>query len=295
MNEFIEVEQDCLHRFIFEQTNIRGELVHLDETCQSIFENQDYPLPVQLLLGELLAAAALLSATIKISGSLHLQLQGDGPVSLLLVQAGADRALRGVAKWEGVNSDDGFNTLIKNARLSITIDPGEGGERYQGLVEVVGDSLAAALENYFQQSEQLKTRLWLAADEASAGGLLLQQLPGETDDLDAWSREAALSETVTNDELLTLPAMTLLHRLFHEENVRVFKAEAFRFYCACSRERIESVLRGLGAGEVHSIIKEQGAIDVQCEFCGKQYVFDTVDAQSLFVDISQSGSASTKH
>jgi molecular chaperone Hsp33 len=287
---------DCLHRFVFERTNVRGELVHLDASWQAVLERQSYPRQVATLLGQAFAATALLSATIKMSGSLHFQLQGDGPVSLLLVQVGADRTLRGLAHW---NADDelpeAFPRLVGTARLSLTIDPGEGGERYQGVVAVEGASLADALENYFATSEQLATRMWLAANETRASGMLLQQLPRASDDADAWNRDVHLGDTVTEDELLELDARDLLFRLYHEEDVRLFDPEPFSFRCSCSRTRIETVLRGLGYDEVQSILAEQGRVRVNCEFCGQRYEFDAVDAESLFAAADQPEIPTTRH
>ncbi|MEE9492566.1 MAG: Hsp33 family molecular chaperone HslO [Gammaproteobacteria bacterium] len=289
-------EKDSLLRFVFEQTNVRGEWVHLDDACFAVFENQSYPLPVRCLLGELLAAASLLAATIKYSGFLHLQIQGDGPVSLLLVQVAADKSVRGLAKWQdGMVEAVDYATLLGAAKLVITIDSGEGKERYQGIVEIEGNSISASLDAYFRQSEQLTTRLWLTCDGKSAAGLLLQQLPGETCDNDAWRRETFLTETVTNQELLDLPATQLLYRLFNEEDVRLFKAQTVIFFCPCSRDRIRAVLQGLGAAEVKSIMEEQETIDVQCEFCGRQYSFDAVDSQLLFFENTVVDLSKTRH
>jgi molecular chaperone Hsp33 len=288
-------DKDCLFRFVFEHTNVRGEVVHLDAAWQAILERHKYPEPVRNLLGQMMAAAALLSATIKINGSLHLQLQGDGPVSMLLVQAGSDRSLRGLAHWREGDLANDFQALVGDARLSLTIDPGEGGEQYQGIVAVEDDSLPAALESYFRQSEQLATRLWLAVDETRVSGMLLQQLPGESEDADAWNREVQLADTITKDELLTLPVQDLLHRLYHEEDVRLFEAEPVSFRCSCSKERIETVLRGLGYQEIQDILKEQGAVSVNCEFCNQHYSFDAVDVEKLFAASNQPDVPSTRH
>ncbi len=289
-------DRDCLHRFIFERTDVRGELVHLDASWQAVLHRHDYPAPVRALLGQAFAATALLSATIKISGSLHFQLQGDGPVSLVLVQAGADRTLRGLAHWQpDVELPERFDQLVGSARISLTIDPGEGGERYQGIVAVEGASLADSLEHYFETSEQLATRLWLAASEQRASGMLLQQLPRATDDTDAWNRDVHLGETITEGELLDLDARDLLYRLYHDEDLRLFEPEPFSFRCTCSRERIETVLRGLGYAEVQSILAEQGRVQVNCEFCNQEYAFDAVDAEGLFAAADQPDVPATRH
>ena len=288
-------DKDCLFRFVFEHTRVRGELVHLDATWQAVLERHQYPEAVRNLLGQMLAAAALLSATIKIDGSLHLQLQGDGPVSILLAQAGADRVLRGLAHWREGKVPDDFRSLVGNARITLTIDPGEGGEQYQGIVAVDDDSLPAALESYFRQSEQLATRLWLTVNGTRASGMLLQQLPGDCEDADAWNREVQLAETITDEELLALPVRDLLYRLYHEEDVRLFEAEPVSFRCSCSKERIETVLRGLGYQEVQGILEEQGSVKVNCEFCNQQFTFDAVDVEKLFAAANQPDVPDTRH
>ncbi|MDH3889011.1 MAG: Hsp33 family molecular chaperone HslO, partial [Gammaproteobacteria bacterium] len=229
-------DSDCLHRFVFEHTDVRGELVHLDASWQAVLERQTYPEPLRKLLGEAMAAAALLSATIKINGSLHLQLQGDGPVSLVLVEVTAQHTMRGLAHWTGEVPETGLREQVGQARLMLTIDPGEGGERYQGMVAVEQDLLQSTLEDYFAQSEQLATRLWLTANDQRACGMLLQQLPGQSDDDEDWNRDVFLGETVSDDELLELSVTDLLHRLYYEEDLRLFEPEPFSFRCACSAE-----------------------------------------------------------
>lgn len=288
-------DKDTLQRFLFDRTNVRGELVHLDASWQAALERKDYPRPVRELLGQAFAAAALLSATIKFDGALTLQLQGAGPVSLLVVQATANQNLRGLAHWEGDVRDAALSELVGAGRLAITIDPGGKGERYQGIVALEQDNLAACLEQYFKQSEQLATRLWLAADGESAAGMLLQELPKETDDHDAWARDVHLGETITTLELLTLPAREILHRLYHEEDVRLFEAEPVSFRCSCSRERIENMLRSLGQQEVQQVIAEQGNVGVDCEFCNQHYDFDPVDVEALFAAADQPGVPPTRH
>jgi molecular chaperone Hsp33 len=289
-------DSDCLHRFVFENTDVRGELVHLDASWRAVLERQDYPPPVRNLLGEALAAAALLSATIKIDGSLQLQLQGDGPVRLLLVEVTAQRTLRGLARWNGeVTAGPLGEQVGAGARLSITIDPGEGRDRYQGLVLVEQDTLAATLEDYFIKSEQLATRLWLAADSQRTAGMLLQRLPGARADDEDWNREVFLGETLSGAELLQLTARALLHRLFHEEDVRLFDAEPLSFRCSCSPERIESMLRRLGYDEVRDILEEQGQVSVNCEFCRQEYAYDAVDVERLFAAADQPEVPPTRH
>lgn len=275
-------DQDLLHRFLFEHTHVRGEFLRLDASWKAVLARHDYPPVVRELLGEALAAAMLLGATIKFRGSLILQIQGDGPLSMLVAQVTAERTLRGTAEWKEEPESGSLQELFGKGHLAITIDPGPGKDRYQGIVELGDGGLADALANYFDRSEQLATRLWLAADDERAAGLLLQQLPGEDPDPDAWNRTLQLGSTVTGEELLSLPFRELLWRLYHEEDVRVFDPEPVSFRCGCSRQRIEEVLRSLGHDEVSDIVAEQGKVSVQCSFCGQNYEFDPVDAESVF-------------
>ncbi len=288
-------DTDCLHRFVFEHSDVRGELAHLDATWQAVLERKNYPPPVCELLGQAMVAVTLLSATIKIDGSLKLQLQGDGPLSLLLVEVTAHRTLRGLAHWDGEVPAGTLLDQVGNARLTLTIDPESGGDRYQGLVAIEKETLTATLEDYFQQSEQLATRLWLAANEERACGMLLQRLPGKGVDDEDWEHDVCLGETISADELLQLPTRDLLHRLYHEQDVRLFEAEPVSFRCACSRERIETMLRGLGYTEVQDILEEQGNVAVNCEFCAQGYVFDQVDVERLFAAADQPEVPQTRH
>lgn len=289
-------DNDVLSRFVIERTNVRGELVHLDASWRAILERKDYPEPVRELLGQAMAAAALLMTTVKLNGSMTLQVQGDGPISLLVVQAKADRTLRGLAHWQDPVMPGPLAQLLGKARMAITLDPGGERERYQGIIAIDTEtSLAEAIEGYFIRSEQLATRLWLAASDERAAGMLLQALPGESEDADAWNRSVQLGETLKQDELLGLPQREVLRRLFHEEDVRVFEPEPVSFRCTCSRERIETVLRSLGYDEVQGIIVEQGRVSVDCEFCNQNYLFDPVDVEQLFAAADQPTVPPTRH
>lgn len=272
---------DTLQRFLFESNAIRGELVHLDSAFSAIRGQHAYPLPVSRLLGHALAASALLSATIKYHDSLILQARGSGAVQMLVAQCSANRSLRGLARWTDPVPDAGPGELCGTGDLVITIDPGSGGERYQGLVDLGGRTLAESLERYFAQSEQLATRLWLACDGEVAAGMLLQRLPGEALDPDAWNRVTRLGATLSDAELLGLSVEEVRHRLFHEEDIRLFEPERTTFRCGCSRETIEAVLRSLGRAELEDILQQEGEIGVSCEFCNRHYRFDAVDAEHL--------------
>jgi molecular chaperone Hsp33 len=275
---------DTLHRFVLERSCVRGELVHLDATWQSLQATTQYPDPVLDVLGEALSAVALLSATIKFDGSLILQMSGDGPLHLVVVQATGRRTLRGLARWRGAVGSGPLEQLTGNGHLAMTIDPGPGKERYQGIVGLEGDSLADILQVYFQNSEQLPTRLWLAADRKHTAGLLLQHLPGQDNDPDVWNRAVHLANTVTAEELLQLPAVEILRRLYHEEDVRLYRGQSLSFHCGCSRIRVGEMLRTLGRVELEDILAERTLVSVDCEFCGAAYAFDAVDVEMLLKD-----------
>jgi molecular chaperone Hsp33 len=274
---------DSLRRFLLERTTVRGEIVHLDATWRAVLERRSYPLPLEKLLGEMMAAAALLSATLKFEGALIMQMQGSGPVQLLVVEATSGHTLRATAKWEGELPEGDVKALLGNGRFVISIVPENGKQTYQGIVGMEGNSIAEVLEHYMAQSEQLETRLWLASDSRQAGGMLLQKMPAApAEDPDAWNRATHLAATVKREELLSLPATEIIRRLYHEEDVRVFEPRPVAFRCSCSRERVASMLRMLGHDEVRSIIEERNSVEVDCEFCGRHYTFDAVDAEQVF-------------
>ncbi|MDO9150731.1 MAG: Hsp33 family molecular chaperone HslO [Methylotenera sp.] len=286
---------DILQRFVFENTPIRGNLVNLTSTLQLALNKQHLPAGLKRALGELMAASALLTATLKMSGSLVLQIQSKGALKLLVVECNSEFGIRATAKWKGEVSDDqNLFDLIAHGQFMITLDPKDGRQAYQGIVPLEGDSISTILENYMLRSEQIDTRIWLHCDGNAAAGMLLQKLPEtmnqvtksedlSTQDLDAWNRIGHLADTITDDELLNLPTETLLKRLFHEEDVRLFEASNTKFYCSCSRESVSGMLRMLGNEELTSIIEEQGKIEVNCDFCNAHYSFDKVDATQLMV------------
>jgi molecular chaperone Hsp33 len=277
-------DHDSFRRFVFEGIGVRGELVHLDSSWQAVLERHPYPPSVRDQLGQALAAVVLLSATIKFKGSLILQAQSEGPLHTLVAQATDARTIRGLAQWNGMPPEGtALHEIFGQGRLALTIQ-NEGAEPYQGIVGLEGATLADAIESYFTQSEQLATRLWLAADGDSAVGLFVQELPAEHGDREDWNRITTLADTVTEVELLRLPSEELLYRLFNEEEIRVFPPETVSFRCGCSRERIAAMLRSLGKSEIDSVVEEVGAVEVGCEFCNRRYVFDRVDAETLFAE-----------
>ncbi len=274
-------ERDTLRRFLFEGAGVRGVWVHLDETWRAALAHVDYPLPVRAALGEGFAAVAMLSATLKTDASLTLQITGAGALRLMVVQARGQRVLRGIAQWRDEALKDASTLFDDDAQLAVTFDPGEGRERYQGLVEVAGSTVGASIERYFERSEQLPNRLWFASDGDAAAGLMLQVMPGASAEDDTWNRLTLLADTLSASELLQCDAATLLCRLFSEEDIRLFDAEPVRFQCDCSRERVDAILRALGADEVGEILEEQGQVEVRCEFCNATYRYDAVDAAAL--------------
>ncbi len=303
---------DELHKFLFEGLPVRGMLVRLGPSWRELLRRRrtrgDYPAPVQNLLGEMAAAAALMQANIKFEGALILQVFGDGPVKLAVAEAQPDLSFRATATVLGeVPAGAKLTAMLDvhgKGRCAITLDPqdrGHGAQPYQGVVGLRGDHgeplhvLAEVLEHYMLQSEQLDTRLMLAANAECAAGLLIQRLPVEgegnlerqqrEDEIginEAFNRIAHLSATLTREELLTLDADTLLRRLYWEEDLRRFEPLQPRFACRCSRERVRGMLQGLGEDEVKDIIAERGEAEIACEFCGLQYRFDAVDVGELF-------------
>lgn len=278
-------DKDSLSRFVFENFPVRGELVHLNASWQAMLECHEYPAPVRRLLGEAAAAAVLLASILKFKGQLTLQIHGKGPLTLLVAQCSADLHVRGMAKWEDGDLPESLAGLTGDGRLAITIETGTDGERYQGIVAAEGDTLAACLEGYFENSEQLPTRLWLAADQNSAAGMLLQQLPGRAaaeDAADDWRRAQLLADTLSEGELMGLDNVEVLRRLFHEDELRLFDPSPVAFRCSCSRERVDSALRLLGRGELDELAEADGSVEVRCEFCGRSYPLDPVDLEQLF-------------
>jgi molecular chaperone Hsp33 len=287
---------DSLQRFIFEHAPIRGEMVQLAATWQAVTERHEYPAPLRQVLGELMAAGALLAATLKFEGTMILQLHGSGPVKLIVVECSSGHAMRATAKWDGDIPEGNLRTLLGNGRFAISLVPESGQQSYQGVVDLNADSIAAALEHYMATSEQIATRIWLASDDNRSAGLLLQKLPErESADDDAWPRAEHLASTVKPEELLGLEPQQLLHRLFHEEDLRVFEPRPVFFRCSCSRDRVVGMLRMLGRDEVRGVIAERGEVEVHCEFCNRRYAFDAVDSEAIFAADIAAAAARTRH
>lgn len=278
--------KNTLHRYLFEDLSVRGELVQLDDTYQHIISSKEYPAPLQQLLGELLVATTLLTATLKFEGSITMQLQGNGPVSLAVINGDNNQKVRGVARWEGEIADDaGLHDLMGKGHLVITIEPKQG-ERYQGVVGLEGDNLAQVLEAYFERSEQLKTRLWIRTGEQNgkphAAGMLLQIMPDGKGSADDFEHLEQLTATVKTDELFGLEANEVLYRLYNQEKVQLFEPQTVEFLCGCSRERSASAIMSVSREELNQILAEESAVKLHCDYCGTTYSFDSAQVFELF-------------
>jgi molecular chaperone Hsp33 len=297
------ITADTLQKFIFDNAAVRGEFVEISDTWSEIQARHNYPPAVKTVLGEMVAAAALLSANLKFNGAIIMQIHGDGPVRLLVVECDSELRLRATAKLapDAVIADDaGLSALLNihgKGRFVITLDPQEklpGQQPYQGIVPLDGDDMATVIENYMLRSEQMETRLWLAADDKVSRGLLLQKLPrhsgkddqsrqlSEAEDLETWNRAVILASTLKKQELLENDIQTLMNRLFWEETIRVFAPDHPRFHCSCTREKVGNMLKMLGREEVDAALHDVGELGINCDFCGQYYLFDAVDCAQLF-------------
>ncbi|TRW50319.1 Hsp33 family molecular chaperone HslO [Aliidiomarina halalkaliphila] len=273
---------DQILRFTFANHDVRGEIVQLQESYHALTQGHAYPAPVKQLLGELMAVTSLLTATLKFEGHINVQIQGDGPLNYATVNGSHEQALRGVARLTSEPTGTSFRELVgDNAILLITLTP-EHGERYQGVTTIAGDSLAACIEEYFSQSEQLATRVWLFADieQERAGGLFLQALPGSNGH-EGFEHLTTLASTVTAEELLQLPATDMLQRLYHEEEVHLYPTQAVRFFCGCSKEATATALRSVPQDELMDILAQEGELKLTCDYCLTDYHFNAFDVQSL--------------
>jgi molecular chaperone Hsp33 len=280
------MQQDLLHRYIFDQLDVRGELVQIDQTYQEMIANHNYPAPVQALLGELLVATCLLTATLKFEGEIAVQLQGDGPVKYAVINGDDKQNMRGIARLQGEVQGNTIKDLIGNGYMVITITPTKG-ERYQGIVPLEHDSLDKCLESYFEQSEQLKTRLWFATevttDSAKAAGLFLQVLPvNKEKSVEDFTHLEALSNTIKDEELLHLDANTVLTRLYHEDNPQLFEPQKITFRCGCSREKTITALVNLGQDALLEDVKANDEVKISCHYCLKDYIFNEQDIKAIF-------------
>lgn len=281
---------DQLHRYLFNQGNVRGELVRLNKSYQSILDSYHYPPVIQHLLGELMAAASLLTATLKFEGDIAIQIQSEGVLSYAVINGTHNQQLRGVARWNEELDvlPNTFEQLIEKGVLIITITP-TNGERYQGMVALDQPTLAACIEGYFEQSEQLATKVILrtqiADNSSKACGMFLQVLPTsseitqkiETD----FEHLSQLTDTIKDNELFELPVQDILHRLYHQEDIEIYPATDVVFKCNCSRERSAIALTNVAKKELLDIVSEEGNIKMNCQYCHTEYSFDAIDVESI--------------
>lgn len=282
-------QTDSLVRFLLPDAGVRGVHVQLSASWREILSHGDYPASAAQLLGEACVASALFTGHTKVDGRLSIQLRSNSALRTLFAECTAAGTLRGIVQVEaGKDAPRELGQLGEDALLAITIenpglDPREP-QRYQSLVALTAATLDEAFEDYFRQSEQLPTRLLLAADGERAAGLLLQKLPGDSGDNDGWMRAGALFDTLQRDELLAVAGAELLHRLFHEENPDLLGSKPLQFGCSCSRERVEAMLQSLGEEEARAAAEATGQVDVRCEFCGREYHFPLTELGVLFAD-----------
>lgn len=293
------MNNDQLQRFIFENHSVRGQWVRLNHSYTTIVNQHQYPPLMRKLLGEMLVVATMLSGIVKFKGRLTVQFQGKGKLKLLLAQCNQEFHLRGLAQWQSEIQEDELASVFNDGLMVITIDPDKSGNRYQGMVAWEGNSLAQSIEGYFRTSEQLLTRLWIEVNETTATALLLQMMPQEISKLHhdntGWEHLTTLTDTLTPDELATLDPVTLLRRLYAEEEVRIFQPEPVIFRCTCSVERSENALLILGREEVDEELKEKQKMVVTCDFCNKEYTFDRVDVARIFTKGNNPSSSSQVH
>ncbi|KTD69669.1 MULTISPECIES: Hsp33 family molecular chaperone HslO [Legionella] len=277
-------ESDTLQRFIFEHANIRGEIVHIENTYQTIMSQRNYPPMVKNLLGEAIVSCLLLASSIKFQGSLNLQFQGDKRLPLLLVQCDHEFNVRAFAQFIECLETKEYAAAFLEGQMVITINQYNKTNSYQSMVPIQSTSMGENLMNYFAQSEQVSTQVWLAVNENAAAGMLLQLMPGQ-DTIQReqfWEYAVHLGQTVKEHELLTLDNETLLHRLYHETELRIFDSRKTQFQCRCSLEKMKQVLTVLGEEDAKELLKEQGEVAIRCDFCNKKYTFDPIDVTMLF-------------
>lgn len=277
-------QSDTLQRFIFEHASIRGEIVHIEETYQTIMSQRNYPPMVKNLLGEALVSCLLLASSIKFQGSLNLQFQGDKRLPLLLVQCDHELNVRAFAQFAEHLETTDYASAFLQGQMVLTINQDNQTNAYQSMVPLQSTSMSENLMNYFAQSEQVSTRVWLAVNENAAAGMLLQLMPGQ-DTLQReqfWEYAVHLGQTVSEHELLTLDNETLLYRLYHETEIRIFDTRKTGFKCRCNLDKMKQVLTVLGEEDANELLKEQGEVSIRCDFCNQKYTFDSIDIAMLF-------------
>lgn len=277
-------ELDTLQRFMFEHASIRGEIAHLDETYKTILNQRPYPPMVKRLLGEALVSCLLMAGSIKFEGEITLQFHGDKRLPLLLVQCNDQLHLRGVAKYQEDEVDIDYNAAFLNGKMAITINQNNQTSVYQSVVPISSLSMGENMMHYLAQSEQIASRVWLAVNDDRAAGMLLQLMPDQdTQQRERfWEYAVQIGQTIKENELLTLDNPTILHRLYHETELRLYTARRVRFQCRCTEEKMKQAVVVLGEADVKQLLQENGVVEVGCDFCNRQYTFDAIDVALLF-------------
>jgi molecular chaperone Hsp33 len=279
----MQTHSDTVVPFVFESLPVRGALIQLKSAWQRMQLGHDYRPPVLEVLGHSAAATGLIAQSLKFEGTVTLQISGDGPLAILVMQCTSDLQLRGMASAPGASTDAVYRELVANSRCAITLDAGAMARPYQGIVEVSGNELADSLQNYYRRSVQVPSHMQLVSERGSCGGILLQQLPGQGEmESDDWIRLGLLAATLRPADISEGVGADLLHKLFAEDDLRLFEPRAVEFRCKCSRKRAADVLRLLGEADTRSACEEQGQVDVTCEYCGRTQQFDGVDIARLF-------------
>ena len=276
-------EKDTLQRFMFEHASIRGEIAHLDEVYKTILSQRSYPPMVKKLIGEALVSCLLLTGSIKFEGEVTLQFRGDKRLPLLIIQCDHLLQIRGFAKYEeGENID--YNAAFLDGNMALTINQYNQTQAYQSVVPINSLSMGENLMQYFAQSEQVASRVWLAVNDEMAAGMLLQLMPDQDSQQreQFWEYAVQIGQTISEHELLTLDNPTILHRLYHETELRLYSARHVRFQCRCTEDKMKQALTVLGEAEVRTLLQEKGEVEVACDFCNRRYVFDAIDVTMLF-------------
>ena len=278
------VDQDIRLNFLFDQLPVRGEFVRLTQTFQTIQSQKSHQREASVLLGQALASIALLNGISKHDGKLILQFQGNGALKLLSVHCTQDDQLRALIQTEQSLIND--NTILQElnaGQLVLFYEPGKSGKQYQSIIEIVSPHIVKNMEHYFSQSEQIATRIWITQTENAVTAFMLQQLPDVTPEKqNQWEHVTTLAETLTDEELSTLSFQEILHRLYHEEDIRVFDPQPLRFGCLCSKAKMERAILSSGKAEIDRILQSHDSVDISCEYCGNEYCFDAVDISCLF-------------
>ena len=281
----MQKHSDAVVPFVFESLPVCGALIQLQKSWQRMQLGHNYQTTVLETLGHSAAATGLIAQSLKFDGTITMQLNGDGPLAMLVMQCTNELELRGMASAPDVESKASFEELVSQARCAITVDAGAMERPYQGIVEVIGESLADSLENYYARSAQIPSHIQLVSEPSSCGGILLQQMSEKASPLeDDWRRVGLLAATLRPEDIATGVGIDLLGKLFAEDDVRVFRPKAATFKCRCSRRRAEEVLKMLGAEETNAACMETGCVDVTCEYCGRTRSFDAIDVSRLFSD-----------